>query len=106
MKNEKHFFQLEIYMKAFINPHDPDNIALKKTLTEWLKTKLALNDDTEVSIHEHLCSEPSCVHAETVFRTENNQEISFYKITKPIVYVRKWDLDGLKKIDMPTVHTH
>jgi hypothetical protein len=93
-------------MKTFINPHDPDNIALKKTLTEWLKTKLALNDDTEVSINEHLCSEPSCVHAETVFRTENNQEISFYKITKPIVYVRKWDLDGLKKIDMPTVHTH
>jgi hypothetical protein len=93
-------------MKAFINPHDPDNTALKKTLTDWLKTKLALNDDTEVSVHEHLCSEPSCVHAETVFRTEYNQEISFYKITKPIVYVRKWDLDGLKKIEMPTVHAH
>jgi hypothetical protein len=93
-------------MKAFINPHDPDNTALKITLTNWLKVKLTLNDDTTVSIHEHLCSEPSCVHAETVFRTENNQEVSFYKITKPIVYVRKWDLDGLKKIDMPTVHTH
>jgi hypothetical protein len=60
-------------MKAFINPHDPDNTALKKTLTDWLKTKLALNDDTEVSVQEHLCSEPSCVHAETVFKVENGQ---------------------------------
>jgi hypothetical protein len=103
-------------MKAFINPHDPDNTALKITLTDWLKTKLALNDDTEVSIHEHLCSEPNCIHAETIFRVENTVEarnpdasgkgVNFYKITKPIVYVRKWDLDGLKKIDMPTVHTH
>jgi hypothetical protein len=93
-------------MKAFINPHDPNNTALKKTLSDWLKVKLALDDDTEVSIHEHLCSEPSCVHAETVFRTENTEGVSFYKIAKPIVYVRKWDLDGLKKIDMPTVHTH
>jgi hypothetical protein len=93
-------------MKAFINPHDPDNTALKKTLSDWLKTKLALNDNTEVSIHEHLCSEPSCVHAETVFRTENTEGVTFYKITKPIVYVRKWDLDALKKINAPTVHTH
>jgi hypothetical protein len=103
-------------MKAFINPHDPDNVAIKETLSGWLRTKLALNDDTKVSIHEHLCSEPSCIHAETIFRVENTVEarnpdasgkgVSFYKISKPIVYVRKWDLDVLKKIDMPTVHTH
>jgi hypothetical protein len=93
-------------MKAFINPHDPDNIELKKILTNWLKEKLALNDDTKVSIHEHLCSEPNCIHAETVFRTENTEGVSFYKITKPIVYIRKWDLDALKKIHAPTVHTH
>jgi hypothetical protein len=96
-------------MKAFINPHDPDNIALKKTLSDWLKAKLALDDDTEVSIHEHLCSEPSCVHAETVFRVENGQNTEgplFYKIAKPIVYIRKWDLDAMKKIETPTKHTH
>jgi hypothetical protein len=96
-------------MKAFINPHDPDNVAIKETLSGWLRTKLALNDDTEVSIHEHLCSEQSCVHAETVFRVENGQNTEgplLYKIAKPIVYIRKWDMDALKKIPAPTVHTH
>ncbi len=96
-------------MKAFINPHDPDNIALKKTLSDWLKAKLVLDDDTEVSIREHLCSEPSCIHAETVFKVENSRNTEgplFYKIAKPIVYIRKWDLDALMKINAPTVHTH
>jgi hypothetical protein len=96
-------------MKAFINPHDPDNIAIKETLSGWLRTKLGLNDDTEVSIHEHLCSEPSCVHAETVFKVENGQNTEgslFYKIAKPIVYIRKWDLDAMQKIAIPTKHTH
>jgi hypothetical protein len=106
-------------MKAFINPHDPDNVAIKATLSGWLRTKLALNDDAEVSVHEHLCSEPSCVHAETVFKVENGQNtvdegnpegggkgLLFYKIAKPIVYIRKWDLDAMKKIETPMKHAH
>ena len=103
-------------MKAFTNPNDPDNVLLKETLRGWLKNKLNLDDDAKIIIQEYLCSEPSCIHAETNFRVENTclpdrqaEGVHFYKISKPLVYIRKWDFDSLKEIDAsksPHAHKH
>ncbi len=98
-------------MKLFTNPLDPDNIKLKTTLSQWITAKWQLSAAAEIEINEMLCAEPSCIHTETIFKISDVQDeikiVRFYKIAKPLVYIRKWDFDNLKESSSPVLgHKH
>lgn len=87
-------------MQKFTNPNDPHNTQLNATLKRWISEKLQLNDVAVIDIIEHQCTDASCLHAETIFQVKNREgESAFYKIAKPLVFIRKWDVDGMKKVD-------
>ena len=98
-------------MKLFTNPLDPDNIKLKITLSQWITAKWLLSPTAEIEINEMLCAEPSCIHTETIFKISDVQDeiktVRFYKISKPLVYIRKWDFDNLQESSsINSVHKH
>ena len=68
-------------------------IAIKK----WVKEKLQLTDDVTIMVTEINCWEINCPDKETkiaILQEGNNQQFS---IKKPLLYVRKWDIDVLLK---------
>jgi hypothetical protein len=89
-------------MQKFINPNDPSNTQLNATLKRWISEKLQLDDTAVIEIQEHQCTDANCLHAETVFKIKNDENTEggneFYKIAKPLVFIRKWDVEGMKKI--------
>ena len=98
-------------MTKFTNPNDPNNTQIHSVLKRWISEKLNLNEGTVIEIEEHGCTEASCVHAETFFHIKNGENTeggaSFYKIAKPLVFIRKWDIDGMKKIEkISLTHRH
>ena len=104
-------------MTTFKNPLDPENIEIKKAIRQWVISRFKLDESVEIGIVEHQCMEASCVHAETVISIENtveerNPEASgkggeFYKIAKPLVYIRKIDISLMQKVLTKTaVHRH
>ena len=86
-------------MNAFKNPLDPDNLKAKDLLKKWLSTKLKLEATAHIDIIEYQCADQSCLHAETVFHvfeTPNTEGWSrIYKIAKPLVFIRRWDIDAI-----------
>jgi hypothetical protein len=94
-------------MKKFINPLDPEDLNIKAAIKKWAFDSLKLDDATQIDITENLCSEASCVYAETVIKVENTEGVHFYKITKPLTFIRKMDVQNMKKMDAQTIqHTH
>jgi hypothetical protein len=97
-------------MKPFTNPNDPDNVALKATLARWVKAKLTLETETTVEFTEIACAEPSCVHTETFIEIENlGGNNARFKIAKPLVFIRKWDIDAMKETPRSldsSIHKH
>ena len=95
-------------MNKFTNPNDPENAQLKAVLKRWISEKLTLSSETLIEIEEHQCTEASCVHAETVFQVKNTEGgYDVYKIAKPLVFIRKWDIEGMKKSTSKLVlHKH
>ena len=102
-------------MKKFTNPNDPENVQLKSTLKRWISEKLVLSQEAVIEIEEHNCTEVSCVYAETVFTIKNTPDVSgqvegvmdFYKIAKPLVFIRKWDIEVMKRSTIKlVVHKH
>ena len=98
-------------MNTFKNPFDPDNSQTKVLLKQWVATKLTLSPQAVVEILEHHCSDSACLHAETIFRitdfnteggviTRNSDE-KLYKIPKPLVFIRKWDIDNIQPYISP-----
>ena len=85
-------------MQKFTNPNDPNNTQLNETLKRWISEKLLLGDAAVIDIVEHQCRDASCLHAETVFKVKNGGEGSLYKIAKPLVFIRKWDVEAMKKV--------
>jgi hypothetical protein len=89
-------------MQKFTNPNDPNNTQLNATLKRWISDKLQLSDTAVIEIQEHQCTDASCLHAETIFQiknSENREEFGdLYKIAKPLVFIRKWDVEGMKKV--------
>jgi hypothetical protein len=77
----------------FTNPNDPNNIALKVKLTNWIMEKYDLKESPQLEIIEKRCSDSGCMHSETeIIITLNNQLFKKITISKPLVYVRKWDV--------------
>ena len=95
-------------MNTFKNPNDPDNTQLKSTLKNWISAHLKLSKEAIIDIEEHQCTEASCVHAETLFQTPNTEGgYDVYKIAKPLVFIRKWDIEAMKKSTSKIVlHKH
>ena len=91
-------------MNAFKNPLDPDNLKAKELLKKWLSSKLKLDVDTRIDITEYQCADPGCIHSETVFQVFESPdtpsgiievESRHYKIAKPLVFIRQWDIDAI-----------
>lgn len=91
-------------MNAFKNPLDPDNLKAKDLLKKWLITKLKLEATAHIDIAEYQCADSGCLHAETVFRVFdspdtpegiNEGDSRDYKIAKPLVFIRQWDIDAI-----------
>ncbi len=97
-------------MTTFSNPLDPQNERLFITLTQWLKEKFAFSNEAILEFNELKCAESSCIHHETAIKvTEPHQPNApyFFKIAKPLIYIRRWDIDALKPLpSAPVGHTH
>jgi hypothetical protein len=89
-------------MQKFTNPNDPNNTQLNATLKRWISEKLQLSDGAVIEIQEHQCTDANCLHSETVFQVKNGENteegLVLYKIAKPLVFIRKWDVEGLKEV--------
>ena len=84
-------------MKKFINPLDPNDLNIKAAIKKWAFDFLQLDDAAQLDIVEHICSEASCLHAETVLKVEYTEGVHFYKIAKPLTFIRKIDIQNMKK---------
>jgi hypothetical protein len=101
-------------MKKFKNPLDPDDINIKSAIKKWTIDLLKLEADSEIEITENLCSEASCVYAETLVKvvytdlSRGNREGSrFFKITKPLTFIRKLDVQNMSEIkEVNSTHKH
>lgn len=98
-------------MNQFKNPLDPDNLKAKDLLKKWLSTKLNLGATAHIDITEYQCADPGCLHAETVFHvfeSQNTEGGENYKIAKPLVFIRKWDIDAITQTteSKSAVHKH
>lgn len=97
-------------MNAFKNPLDPENIEIQKAIRKWVTERLKLDDSQHIDIIEHRCTEASCVHAETVISVSNARNTEggiFYKIAKPLVFIRKIDIALMQVLPtQPNPHQH
>ncbi len=94
-------------MKKFINPLDPDDLKIKAAIQQWTLEFFKLGEATAVEITEHLCTEASCVHAETVVKVSDTEGVHFFKIAKPLTFIRKVDVQNMKQINNGlSVHKH
>lgn len=90
-------------MNVFKNPLDPDNLKAKDLLKKWLSTKLKLGETAHIEITEYQCADPGCLHAETVFKVSDlpntpermTEGLKIYKIAKPLVFIRRLDIDAI-----------
>jgi hypothetical protein len=94
-------------MKGFKNPLDPDNLNIKTALRRWAIEKLALAENAEVQITEIQCAEPNCVHVETLISVVDTEGGRFFKINKPLVFIRKWDVQAWQEMGhQDAIHRH
>jgi hypothetical protein len=78
----------------FSNPLDPENKEIRKAIKMWLQHKLAFLTEEVITISELKCCGENCPHIETVI-TIWTTEPQVFKITKPLTYIRKQDIDKL-----------
>ena len=78
-----------------------NEVAFRKNATaaikKWVKEELKLDDEVTIMVTEVNCIEPNCPDKETIIgimQEGNNQK---FVIRKPLLYVRKWDIDALIK---------
>ncbi len=83
-------------MTTFKNPNDPDNRVITAKVQEWIRTKMNLGEEALVQVLELNCADPGCMDKETrILVTVYNQPMRQFRIHKPLVYVRKPDIDQL-----------
>jgi hypothetical protein len=83
-------------MQKFINPNDPNNL---QTLA-WIERQTRLLLETEVgtiSVEELSCNEAGCLQATSVICWANDADIRYFKIFKPLVFIRKRDIEAALK---------
>ena len=99
-------------MSHFTNPNDPENVQLKITLSNWVCEYYKTHyPDTEpfdaIDIVEYNCPDPGCLHAESLIEIRVGVVYHFFRIAKPLVYIRKGDISSMKETQwgMPN-HKH
>lgn len=72
------------------NPADPDNFLLKSKIKEWIAQSTG---ETIFSFEakEAGCNEERCPCIQTSIQFNNH----FIQIGKPLVFIRKWDIDAI-----------
>lgn len=82
----------------FINPKDPENLAITKKIKEWTAHTFSLPDDAFIFLAEVGCPDPGCPDLFTNLSIHySNKEIKHFSIGKPLTFVRKWDIEALFK---------
>lgn len=82
----------------FKNPNDPNNIVITQKVKEWLMLRYDLKSDDGLEVSEIPCNEINCPDMETLLRIPLvSGVIRELRIRKPLVYIRKWDIDALIK---------
>jgi hypothetical protein len=76
----------------FKNPLDPENLAIQKAIKQWVAIFLQLPDDTVITVSEIKCCGENCPHIETCITVWQTPPL-LLKIPKPLVYVRKYDVE-------------
>lgn len=84
-------------MSNFTNPNDPDGRKTRETLGIWLLQLLDADGEQTVFISEVGCSTSGCLHTETIFSVGDQ----VFNIPKPMVYIRKRDLQ--QAVETPNV---
>lgn len=84
-------------MTVFKNPNDPDNVMLIATLTNWVRDKV-MDEKISIEIVELDCADPGCIDKETkIILSLEGKAVNNYRIHKPLVFVRKLDIDFIFK---------
>ena len=78
----------------FQNPLDPGNIKLITTLKAWVKERFGLEDGADIIFQEHDCADASCPDKMVRFAFEQNHTMKSMEIRKPLVFIRKRDIEG------------
>jgi hypothetical protein len=85
-------------MFVFRNPNDPDNEKAIARLRQLVIAHLALDAGCEVLLEEVACSDPGCADKETrIVVSAAGSAPQVYRIHKPLVFVRKYDIEQLAK---------
>ena len=85
-------------MTTFKNPHDPDNRIITAKIQEWVRSVMKIEENAVVEIMELNCADPGCMDKETRIIIVNTKEDNKqFRIHKPLVFVRKPDIDHLMK---------
>lgn len=77
----------------FRNPLDPGNIKLITILKSWVKERFNLDNGTEIIFQEHDCADASCPDKMVKFAFEKESIMRSMVIRKPLVFIRKSDID-------------
>lgn len=82
----------------FINPNDTSNTKLHSLIRTWVKDKFNLQEPWDLNVAEIKCADPGCPDIDTYITVVKEGQTRKFRIAKPLVYVRKWDIDGMKEI--------
>ena len=82
----------------FVNPNDTANIRLHQLIRTWVKDKFALEEPLELLVSEIKCTDPGCPDIDTYITVIKDDQSRKFRIAKPLVYVRKWDIDGMREV--------
>ncbi len=82
----------------FVNPNDTANTKLHTLIRTWVKDKFALTEPFDLSVSEIKCADPGCPDIDTYITLHQEGQSRKFRIAKPLVYVRKWDIDGMREM--------
>ena len=80
----------------FQNPFDPDNSIIKAKIKEWIGNSISIDTAANIEIIElRHCLDRPCPDMTTKICISYLGETKTYTVAKPLVYVRKWDIEAL-----------
>lgn len=81
----------------FKNPRDLHNVEVTKTIKQWTRELLHLEEGNAVLfVSEIECADPGCPGTEThIMIAENEKKPQLLRIQKPLVFVRKKDIEQI-----------
>lgn len=82
----------------FTNPRDPENVAVTRKIKEWVRIYMPIEEDEAILVSEINCADPGCADMETMVALLSPKgKTRQFRIRKPLVYVRSWDIEALSK---------